>query len=376
MKRIVLLGGGHAHVEVLSELARRPLGDCEVRLVTPYRRQIYSGMLPGWIAGHYRLEECAIPLDSLARCAGVSFHETAASSLDLRANRVICANGESLQFDWLSIDTGPTPALGQLPGAAEYALPIRPIEGFVAAWPALLERIARESGRFDLAILGAGAGGLELAFAIRHRAVREGWPHLHVELVGSDALPLGGAPMAARRRALDMLRQRCIGWHGPRHAAGVAKSELHFRDGATLPFDSCWVVTGAAAPAWPAASGLAADEEGFIRVTATLQSESHPHVFAAGDVAVHPRPLTKSGVYAVRSGQALVNNLRRVCAGDAATSWTPQSKALYLISTGDRNALAIWGRWTGDGRWLWRLKDAIDKRYIRSKSRGVPAAGG
>lgn len=368
MKRLLLLGGGHAHVEVLTELARRPFAGCEVHLVSPYPRQIYSGMLPGWVAGHYQLEQCVIALDALARNAAVPFHETAARAVDLTTHTVQCMNGESLRFDWLSIDTGPVAALARLPGAAEHALPIRPIEGFVATWPQLADRIARQRDRFDFAILGAGAGGIELAFAIRQRARREGWSHLQVHLVGSEDLPLDGTALPARRRALHMLQQRGIRWHGPRRAVEIEAGSIHFSDGPPLPFDACLVVTGPSAPAWPKESGLAVDESGFVRVGDTLQSVSHAHVFAAGDVAAHAPRIMKSGVYAVRAGKHLARTLRLVCAGAAAQPWTPQARALYLISSGDRNALAIWSRWSVAGHWLWLLKDAIDRRYICNKS--------
>ena len=154
MKRLVLLGGGHAQISVLAELAERPMTGCDIRLVTPYRRQIYSGMLPGWIAGHYPIEACAIALDALAARAGVEFHETAGIGLDPGHHLLRCGNGVDLPFDMLSIDTGPVAAINELPGSEEHALPIRPIEGFVAAWPKLLRRMKRLDRRVDLAGYG------------------------------------------------------------------------------------------------------------------------------------------------------------------------------------------------------------------------------
>ena len=141
MKRLILLGGGHAHVKVLADLAERPLAGWDVQLVSPYRRQIYSGMLPGWIAGHYSIDSCAISLDTLSSRGAVAFHATAGIALDLGQNELHCADGRCMRFDLLSIDTGPMPALDGLPGSAEHALPIRPIEHFVATWPALVDRI-------------------------------------------------------------------------------------------------------------------------------------------------------------------------------------------------------------------------------------------
>ena len=369
MKRLLLLlGGGHAHVKVLADLAQRPLAGWTVQLVSPYRRQIYSGMLPGWIAGHYPIDACALSLDRLTRAAGVDFHETAGVVLDPVANTVACADGRTLAFDRLSIDTGPMPALDGLPGALAHALPIRPIEGFVAAWPALAARIAAAAAsatRFDLAVLGAGAAGVELAFAIRQRAAAAGWQTLRVTLVGSDGLPMAGSPPRLRRRVAALLQQRGIAWQGARRAVQVEPGGLRFEQAAPLAFDACLVVTGAAAPAWARASGLATDDQGFIRVGPTLQSLSHPHVLAAGDVAAYADARPKSGVYAVKAGPVLADNLRALCEGRAAQSWAPQHRALYLISTGNRHALASWGPLSWGGDWVWRWKDRIDRGFMR-----------
>ena len=364
MKRLVLLGGGHAHVKVLADLAARRLDGWDVHLVSPYRRQIYSGMLPGWIAGHYPIESCAIALDALAANAPATFHQTAAVGLHLADSQVVCADGTRLSFDRLSIDTGPLPATDELPGSAAHALPIRPIETFVAAWPGLVDRMLGGHSRFDLAILGAGAAGVELALAVQHRAHTEGWPRLRITLVGSGAQPLEGAPERARRQVARLLAQRGMAWLGGRRSVGVVAGRIDFEQGPPLRFDACLVVTGAAAPAWPRAAGLANDERGFIRVTPSLQSVSHPHVFAAGDVAAYDDPRPKSGVYAVKAGPVLAANIRAACEGGPFRSWTPQRRALYLVSTGDRHALAIWGPWSVGGEWVWTWKDRIDRAFV------------
>jgi len=365
MKTLVLLGGGHAHVKVLTSLAASPLKDWNVRLITPYRRQIYSGMLPGWIAGHYSIEDCALPLDALAIRAGIAIDQTAGIDLDLTTSTVSCADGSVVRFDLLSIDTGPEPALAGLPGAAEHALTVRPIERFIAAWPSLLDRMLAQRGKFDLVVVGSGAAGVELAFAVEHRCATSGATRVQVSLVGNEALPLSGAPTKVRRRIARLLQARGIRWLGSRHATRVASGSLEFVEEATLPFDACLIVTGAAAPRWPAKSGLATDENGFIRVGPTLQSVSHSNVLAAGDVAAYHDGRPKSGVFAVRAGPVLADNLRAACNGTALRPWTPQQRALYLISTGGRHALAAWGTWSFGGRWVWRWKDRIDRRFVR-----------
>lgn len=364
-QRLLLLGGGHAHLGVLADLAQRPLPGWQVQLVTPYRRQIYSGMLPGWVAGHYRIGECAIALDALTERAGATLHVTAGTGLDLERNLLHCLDGTQLPFDRLSIDTGPVAALHGLPGAALHTLPVRPIEGFVAAWPGVVQRIAAQRQRFELVVLGAGAAGVELALAIHHLAHTQGWTHLHLTLVGGSDQPLDGVAPGARRRVARLLAKRGMGWVGGRRAVRVDAGQLVFNDGgAPLHFDACLAVTGAAAPDWPRTSGLETDARGFIRVQRSLQSTSHPQVTAAGDIAAYADARPKSGVFAVRAGPVLAQNLRALCTGQPPTDWTPQERALYLVSTGNHRAIAAWGRWAWSGTWVWRWKNRIDQRFV------------
>jgi pyridine nucleotide-disulfide oxidoreductase family protein len=380
VKQLVLVGGGHAHVHVLAALASTPFAATQVTLVSPYSRQIYSGMLPGWIAGYYALEDCALALDALARRAGVRFVQTACTGLDLDARQVRCASGETIAFDGLSIDTGPVAHPDQPAGAVAHGLPIRPIEGFVAAWPGLLEK-ARQDG-FKLAIVGDGAAAIELAFAMQTRFAAEGLVHARLTLIGSNPQPLAGFPFLLRRKAMKLLAAQGIAHLGQRRALALLPGRVQLEDGAELAADAVLLATGAAAPAWPAASGLATDEAGFIRVNTRLQSVSHPFAFAAGDIAAYADARPKSGVFAVRAGPPLAENLRAmcegqnlramcegqnlraICAGKTLKPWRPQKRALYLLSTGQKYALAAWGGFSISGAWVWRWKDRIDRRFI------------
>ncbi|MGV3572871.1 MAG: FAD-dependent oxidoreductase [Ramlibacter sp.] len=364
---MVLAGGGHAHLRVLAELGRRPLEGWTIDLVSPHAHQVYSGMLPGWIAGHHPLQDCLVPLRPLAERAGIAFHLAAADALDVSRNALRCDDGRSLDFDLLSLDVGPAPALHGLVVDSPDVLPVRPLAGLVEAWPRLMERIAARCQPFHLVIVGAGAGGLELAFSVRHRGLREGWSHLKVTLVGSGARPLEGAPAGAARRALALLEQRCIGWRAEHRVTRIADRQVFFEAQAPVAFDACWLATGAAAPAWLGGSGLSLDGDGFVRIAQTLQAVDHPHVFAAGDVAAWSDParaLPKSGVYAVRAGPPLAHNLRALATGGPLRRWEPQREALYLVSTGDRRALGVWGRWSWQGRWAWHWKNRIDRAFV------------
>ena len=358
MKRLVLLGGGHAHVQVLESLARMPIPGVDVTLVSPYPRQIYSGMLPGWIAGHYRIEECAIDLVAMSTRAGCRFRQTRATGLDLTERTIACADGGHEAFDWLSIDTGPTTAPDTIEGASSHALAVRPIETFILGIERLLTEIA-SGAETDIALIGAGAAGVELAFALRHRC-----PDTPISVIGSSPMPLDGLPGRLQRHTQALIRDRNIAWHGRARARAVDASGVTLENGKQIPATHTLLLTGASAPDWPRTAGLATDPGGFIRLDPSLRSASHPFVFAAGDIAAYATPRPKSGVYAVRAGPPLAANLRRAIAGEALAPWSPQRRALYLISTGNAHALAAWGplAWWGD--WVWRWKDRIDRGFM------------
>lgn len=372
VRRLVLLGGGHAHVKVLSDLSKRQLSGWRVSLISPHPRHIYSGMVPGWIAGHYNTDECALRLDELADQAAVSFHCQSGSGVDMSRKTILCSDGMKLPFDVLSINTGPVTSLGTIAGRTDHIQTIRPIEVFIAAWPSLVDQILRCCRRFDLVILGAGASGVELAFAIHRRALRDGWSHLRITLVGSDSQPLEGAPLSSRMKVSQLLAERGIAWRGGCRVVAATANFLAFEHGHPQQFDACLATTGTAAPSWLRTSGLETDERGFLRVGPTLQSISHPNVFAAGDVAAHLERLPKSGVYAVRAGPALSENLRSYCRGEQPRPWAPRTRALQLISTGSRHAIATWGTRSISGHWVWLWKNWIDRQFIRSFSAPSP----
>ena len=374
MKRLVLLGGGHSHVHVLDAFARQPPKDAAVTLLTPGRLQIYSGMLPGWLAGHYRLRECAIPVAALARRAGARFVRGHAVGLDTRARRVLCADGACLPYDLLSIDTGAVADLATLPGAEQHVLPVRPIDRFVHGCAALLAQ-AEARPHSTITLIGGGAAGVELALALHHRLRREAdGGRLHLRLVSAGERLLPGHParvgaLLARHLALCGIELR-----RGRRVVACRAGGLVLDGGEEIASDFTLAATGAKAPSWPAAAGLAVDDTGFIRVDACLQSFSHPEVFAAGDVAAmegQPRP--KSGVHAVRAGPPLARNLRLALDGRPLQPHLPQRRALCLVATGGRHAVASWGPLAWQGDWVWRWKDRIDRAFITRFAADVSA---
>ena len=362
MRRLLLVGGGQAHAFVLRALAASPRRDVEVVLVTPSDRLIYTGMLPGWVAGHYTLPELTIPLAPLARAAGAILMPRRVTGLDLEG-KVVFTDREAIEFDVISIASGPAVDFNALPGSRDYALPIRPLENFVEGWQRIHAHALATPDPLRLTVIGAGAGGVEIALAMKYR-LRAFRDQVRVQLVTGDntILPAHG-PRARALMQEALLRQGVRLVEGMVHR--LERDTALLEDGAALPSDATLLITGPAAPVWPGEAGLAIDDRGFIAVNGHLQSTSHPFVFAAGDVATFiDTPRAKSGVYAVRAGPPLAANLLATLDGRTLTTYRPQRRALYLVSTGPQHAVASWGPMAFGGDWVWRWKDRIDRAYI------------
>jgi len=363
MKRLILAGGGHAHLHVLKALAVAPWPGVEVVLVSPYRRQIYSGMVPGWMAGHYRLDQCAAALEPLARTAGVRFVQDHVTAIDANTRQLHTSQSGSFSYDFLSLDTGAGIDTSLLVATGARLLNIRPLENFVVDWNRLLDT-CHQRGQIRLTVVGGGAAGVELTLAARHRLAAElGAAKTSVSLVaGADLLPGHGTGIVARvGRILETQRIALI----RSHAAG-APGGLQLSDGCLIETDFVIAATGVRPASWLAGTGLALASDGFIAVGSGQHSISHPEVFAAGDVASRiDAPHAKSGVYAVRAGPVLALNLQRALQGQSPLAYQPQKRSLYLLATGPRYAIMSWGSFCAGGRWAWSWKDWIDRRFMR-----------
>jgi selenide,water dikinase len=365
-KRLLLIGGGHAHLFVLESLRTQKHqwhDHVDVTLVSRELHTPYSGMLPGLIAGHYRPSECYIDLRPLAEAAGASLVHAEIDQLDLSRN-VALAGERAWPFDVVSIDIGSTPPLFAVPGASEHALSMKPIDLFLQRWRRLQEDVDNLQKPVHLVVAGGGAGGVEVALAMAHRlsAHRD---RVKCSLVTRDEL-LPGYPRRAAHLMARRLADAGVALRTNAAVSQVEEGKLHFSDGSNASFDALVWATGAAPQPWIAASGLECVDDGFVSVNSYLQSMSHAHVFAAGDIATDSqRRRPKAGVFAVRQGPILAENLLRLIMGQDLRSYQPQRDYLSLLSTGDRHAIAAWYRLVWQGAWVWRWKNRIDRRFMR-----------
>lgn len=357
-RSLLLVGGGHAHVRVLAELGRAPLAGVNVVLVSREPLSVYSGMVPGVVAGQYRPLQARIDVARLAMRCGARFVRGRARSVDARARRVELEDGGSLGYDVLSLDVGSRPRDPDRLDPDASVIRVKPIECALSGLHALGS--APELRR--IAVVGAGAGGAELALSL---AARLGSA---AEISVCDAASM---PVAERGQRVAHLVLAAFAEHGVRFLGGhrvlrATRRALVFDDGGELPADLSVWATGAAAPELVARSGLPVDERGFLLVEDSLRSVGDGHVFAAGDcAALRSRPgLPKAGVFAVRQGPVLAANLRRALRGEPLLAYNPQSRFLSLLNTADGRAILAYGPIALRSRWAWRLKDAIDRRFV------------
>ncbi|HEY9847049.1 MAG TPA: FAD-dependent oxidoreductase, partial [Candidatus Caenarcaniphilales bacterium] len=374
VKDLVLIGGGHSHAIALKLFGMKPLPGVRLTLITPQSYTSYSGMLPGHVAGFYDFDQCHIDLRPLAHFAQAQLLLDRAIGLDLKNDRVICAHHPDVAFDLLSLDIGSTPATTSIPGAMAHTIPIRPVDQFLAHWHQIVERVTQAPEKpLRLGLIGGGAGGVELALAMQYRLQQifkaEGQPSTKVEI---HLFHRGVELMAAthnqwtRQRFKEILRQRGIKLHLEETVTEVQEQAVVCESGLTVECDRVFWVTQASAAPWLREAGLATDEKGFVQVQETLQSISHPQVFAAGDIATivnHPRP--KAGVFAVREGKPLFHNLQRALLGKPLQGFKPQKQYLSLISTGNQSAVASRGAFGFESRLLWYWKDRIDRKFVQ-----------
>lgn len=360
-KKLVLVGGGHAHLFVLEALAKRAHDDLDVVLISPAPWQHYSGMLPGWMAGHYSLAQCRIDLMPLLNAAKVAFVEDSVVGMDADKRCVCLSDGRHVHYDLLSLDVGSETQVDWLAELGDKLIPVKPLQTFAQAWARTLAAVG-QPGPFHLAVVGGGAAGVEMALSAA-RALRAVNPASCVSLIAGEQGPLHGHARAVIRLVQAVLDRSGVVLRNVR-AVGTP-SGLLLSDGQALEADKVVAATGARPAIWLQTARLRLDAQGFIAVNACHQSVSHAQVFAAGDVCARSDvTMGRSGVHAVKAGPVLAHNLLAMARGQALATYRPRRRSLYLLADGGEQAMMSWGPLAVSGAWVWRWKDAIDRRFV------------
>ncbi|ANU23302.1 FAD-dependent oxidoreductase [Planococcus donghaensis] len=356
MKTLVLVGGGHAHLHCLEQLKKDSQKDWRILLISPSPYQYYSGMFSGYTEGVYNLDEIRIDLKKLCQSIGVEFNEDAITAIDANAQEMMGSNGAVYTYDVVSFDIGSQTAI---PKAIEnYALSIKPNYRF----PEQLVKMRESSHPI---VVGGGASGVELAFSILS------WRKQHqlsanIALFSSTAL-LMSQGTAASKKIESIAAQKRLPFYSGTGIESVDENSVTTSAGDNHPQSAVLWLTGPKSFDLFQSSGLTTDEDGYLLVNEMLQNNQHPEIFGAGDcVTIDQYPaLAKNGVYAVRQGPILWENIKKSLTKGQLVRFTPQKRYISILSTGDGEAFLSYGSQLFHGKIPWKIKQYIDRKFMK-----------
>ncbi|MBT2570754.1 FAD-dependent oxidoreductase [Planococcus sp. ISL-110] len=356
MKTLVLVGGGHAHLHCLEQLKNGLSTDWGVLLISPSPYQYYSGMFSGFTEGIYGLEDIRIDLKKLCDKVGTVFTEDTVVAVDAEAKELTGAGGEIYRYDLVSFDIG---SRTDIPAAAkEYVRSIKPNYRFP-------EQLIRTRDSAHPVIVGGGASGVELAFSILAWRKQHSLP-ANLALFSSTSL-LAGQGGAASKKIEAISLRKALPFFTDISIQTIDEMSVTTSAGRMYPQSDVLWLTGPKSAALFSLSGLPTDAGGFLLVNEALQSIRHPEIFGAGDcITVDRYPeLAKNGVYAVRQGPILWQNLKNSLSNERLLPFAPQKRFVSILSTGGGEAFLSYGNRHFHGKIPWKLKQRIDRKFMK-----------
>ncbi|HGG65153.1 MAG TPA: selenide, water dikinase SelD [Rhodobacteraceae bacterium] len=365
IRDVVLIGGGHTHALVARMFGMKPMAGARLTVINPAPTAPYSGMLPGYIAGHYARMDLEIDLVRLARFAGARLVLGQVTGIDRVARRVQVAGQADIAYDIASVNVGITTEAPTIPGFTENALGAKPLARYTTEWERFLADATAGRRTPDVVVIGGGVAGVELSLAMMHHLKTNGVANASVTILERADTPLRGIGKGARKALLHHIQRLGVVLKTNAEVTHIARDQVHLADGTSIPKSFCVGSTTARPHDWLRDTDLTNDR-GFIDVGETLQTLADPLIYAAGDCAdlTHaPRP--KAGVYAVREAPILFHNLRAELTDGQRKAYTPQKTFLKLIQTGGKGAIADKAGLRLDGPLLWKWKNHIDLKFMR-----------
>jgi len=368
--KLVLAGGGYAHLLLLRDWHKTQLPAAKLTLVSPFTHLPYSGMLPGCIAGQYTPDDIMIDVQQLCEHAGAKLILDEVCGVDPIQNRVLLSSQKNLNYDLLSLNTGPAAEIS-IPGVAEHAIAVKPISRFLPLWETTCAKLRATDQVLQLVMVGGGAGSVETVLAMAQAVIRDAAmrykPRITLLCAATRLLP--DYPARVAKHALQRCQQLGITVQCGKRVSCVTDSVLEMQASSKeqIAFDILFWCAQAAAPAWLLESGLPCDAAGFLKVTPALQSPGDPAVFATGDIAAFvARALPKAGVFAVQQAPILRHNLINSLNHQPLLSFQPATRFLSLLNLGAEFATGSYGPLAFSGHWVRRWKERIDRKFINS----------
>ena len=365
-RELVLVGAGHTNMHIVRMWRMHPIDDVQLTVVSPFSRATYSGMLPGTVAGLYTADEMEIDLYRLLPGCGAKLIVAEAVGLNVDKREIHLRNRPPIRFDVASIGIGSEPAGREIWGNAEEVLSIKPMATFRVRLDARLARLkdARHLPA-DIVVVGAGAAGTEVALCLSEMLSAAKFD-ARITIVNAHATILNGYEPSTIRLAMSACERSGVAVVTGKHATAFNDGHLHFNDQSSLKADVVIWATRAAPPQSLEKFDLPKAADGFLAVQRTLQSVNAAPVFAVGDSGtIIDDPVPKAGVYAVREGPVLWKNIRNHFSGRPLVEYEPQRSFLSLLATGDGRAIGQYKGKAFEGRWVWKWKDHVDRKFMR-----------
>lgn len=368
MFNLVFIGGGHSHAIALKLWGRKSVLGVKVTLISNVKNTTYSGMLPGYLGGYYNYEETHINLEKLAKFAQIKLIIDLVIDIDINNKKILCQSGNQVDFDLVSIDIGSTPKNSDIEGANLYTIPAKPVNFLLEKWQEIIDKTEQNKDKLlTLNIIGGGAGGIELAINI-HRKLSTILvsDKLKINLIHKREKILSNQNEWVSDKLTKILKNKNINLYLNTTVKTVNQDNIITESGLKIPADHHFLVTQASAPLWLKNSSIFTDKDGFILIKDTLQSINYDFIFATGDIATminYPRP--KAGVFAVKQGKPLYENICDFLNNKPLKSHHPQKHYLNIIGTGNDSAVAMWGYLGWESPILWHWKKYLDNTFMK-----------
>jgi pyridine nucleotide-disulfide oxidoreductase family protein len=362
-KILLLVGGGHAHVFLIKQFYLKNIPELEVILVTACQYQYYSGMAAGYVEGVYKEEDMSFDLKKMCQKSRVRYIEGRIIGIDVENKCVKLENNETLSFDVISLDTGSEMAGKSVEGVVEYAYCVKPLENLFKLRENFIEQIFEAS---QVLISGAGAAGIEIAFALKALADKQK-KNVKITLLHRGNLILKGYNENVREMTIRKLNKDKIEVLSQHKILKVLENNLSLESGKQINYDFLVWAAGPVSNPMYKASGITVDKDGYMLVNLYLQSIDYPFIFGAGDCVSFPdfTYVKKVGVYAIREAPYLFNNILKFIKNEALQEYMPQTDYLAIISAGNKKGIMQYKRMAIKGSISWRLKNFIDSGFMK-----------
>jgi NADH dehydrogenase FAD-containing subunit len=365
-KHLVFVGGGHAHLMALKNFSAFTNRGHSVTLISASPYHYYSGMGPGMLSGTYHPSEVRFHVRKMAEDRGASFIKDRVVRIDPTDHLLFLSSGNKVAYDVVSFNTGSEVPLGSIAGSArlDNVVTVKPVVNLLRAKHAILDAVAAGENRKYI-VIGGGPAGVEIT-ANLWRLLRRNNGEGKIALIAGEKL-MPAAPEKVRRLVLESLSRRGVEVIEGSLVKSVEQGRVVLANEKQIEFDFAFIAIGIRPAAVFADSGLLTGADGGLLVNARLQSVAHPDIFGGGDcISFEGRSLAKVGVYAVRQNPILYHNLRAALEGGEMSTFSPQPSYLLIFNMGDGRGIFWKNGWVWDGRLAFRVKDYIDRRFMRT----------